>query len=128
MAGFSKREHLLKPAEFQQVYDNRCSGADSYLVIYAKANNLGWSRIGLSTSKKLGIAVVRNRIRRLLREAYRLNKESVPQGFDYIIIPKVRPDYHLESLQTSLIKVSKQASRRASRDPEAKPAEKDPQS
>ena len=69
---FPKSLHLRKPAEFAAVYDARVREARGPLLVYAKPNDLGHARLGLSTSRKVGTAPRRNRIRRLLREAFRL--------------------------------------------------------
>lgn len=88
---FRPNEHLRRPADFQRVYQRRCSAGSDGIVVYVDKNELNHNRLGLSASKKLGNAVVRNRVRRLLREAYRLTKAELPSGFDIVIVPK-RPD------------------------------------
>jgi ribonuclease P protein component len=92
---FRPHEHLRKPQEFQAVYDRRRSSADGTLIVYARENGLPQSRLGLSVSKKFGGAVQRNRIRRLLREAYRLTKEAFPTGYDLVLIPRPQEEYTL---------------------------------
>ena len=109
MPRFEPHEHLRKPAEFQAVYDRRRSAADNTLIVYAKENGLGYSRVGLSVSKKFGIAVRRNRIRRLMREAYRLTKEDLIPGYDFVLIPRQLPDYTLDEFLKSLHKQAKHA-------------------
>jgi RNase P protein component len=53
-----------------------------------RVNDLGRRRLGLSVGKKLGGAVVRNRYKRVLREAFRLSQHELPEGYDYILIPR----------------------------------------
>lgn len=120
MPRFFPHEHLRRPQDFQATYDRRCSAADGTLILYAKENGLPHSRVGLSVSKKFGIAVIRNRIRRLLREAYRLSKEEIPTGYDIVLIPRQAEEYSLEPFRQSLVKLAKQAIRKIERDP--KPA------
>ena len=68
---------------FQRLY--RTSGqANGYLVLYARKNRTGTNRVGITVSKKLGKANVRNRIRRRLREVYRLNEETFQPGWDIV--------------------------------------------
>ena len=64
--------------------------ADGYLVVYARKNRLGQNRVGITVSKKLGHAVVRNRTRRRLREVYRLNEERFQPGWDLVIVARTR--------------------------------------
>ena len=56
--------------------------ANSYLVLYARKNKTGENRVGITVSKKLGKAHVRNRVRRRFREVYRLNEEKFQPGWD----------------------------------------------
>jgi ribonuclease P protein component len=86
---FPKSHHLRKPAEFAAVYDAKVRESRGPLLIYALPNTLGHPRIGLSTSRKVGTAPRRNRIRRLLRESFRLMQHDLPRGYDLVIV--VRP-------------------------------------
>lgn len=74
---------------FRRLYHS--SGfADSYLVLYARRNRTGVNRVGITVSKKLGHAVVRNRIRRRLREIYRLNEQRFQPGWDIVVVARTR--------------------------------------
>lgn len=64
--------------------------ADSYMVLYARRNRTELNRVGITVSKKLGHAVVRNRSRRRLREVYRLNQENLKKGYDIILVARTR--------------------------------------
>lgn len=61
-----------------------------YMVLYCRRNNLGVNRLGYTVSTKLGHAVVRNRVRRRLREIYRLNSPSLKTGWDIVIVARSR--------------------------------------
>ena len=127
MPRFRPHEHLRRPADFQAAYDRRRSAADGTLVVYARENGLPHSRVGLSVSKKFGGAVVRNRIRRLLREAYRLERDELPTGFDLVLIPRPQEAYALDAFRRSLGKLVAQAVKKIARDADApKPAAEAP--
>lgn len=64
--------------------------ANSYLVLYARRNRSAQNRVGLTVSKKLGCAVVRNRVRRRLREVYRLNELRFAPGWDIVVVARSR--------------------------------------
>ena len=64
--------------------------ANGMLVLYARPSRLGQNRVGITTGKKLGHAVVRNRARRRLREVYRLNEALFKPGFDIVVVARHR--------------------------------------
>ena len=64
--------------------------ANSYLVLYARKNRTATNRVGITVSKKLGHAVVRNRARRRLREVYRLHEERFQRGWDIVVVARTR--------------------------------------
>ena len=64
--------------------------ASPYLVLYARPNRSDKNRVGITVSKKLGHAVVRNRVRRRLREVYRLNEHRVTPGWDIVLVARSR--------------------------------------
>ncbi|MFM7205331.1 MAG: ribonuclease P protein component [Planctomycetaceae bacterium] len=87
-AGFSRRCRLLRPADFSRVYDTRQSAAAGPLVLYAAVNrgDPAGVRLGLSVSRRIGSAVVRNRWKRRLREAFRTIRARLPAGNDFVIV------------------------------------------
>ena len=74
------RGTLKKNSDFRRLYAKGKSAVTPYLVLYTRPNRLGENRVGYTVSAKLGHAVVRNRVRRRLREIYRLNAPSRPCG------------------------------------------------
>ncbi len=76
--------------EFRRIYRKGRSAVSPQLVIYCQRNRRGHSRLGVSVSTKLGCAVVRNRVRRRIREIYRLNKAKMLPGYDLIVVARVR--------------------------------------
>ena len=79
-----KRNHI-----FRRLYSTK-GLANSYLVLYARRNRLGRNEVGITVSKKLGKAVIRNRTRRRLREVYRLNEERFAPGWDIVVVARSR--------------------------------------
>jgi len=88
--GFPKTARLLKKSDFEATFKVGAKGVSKALVIYVKKNGLDWNRLGLVVSKKNGNAVKRNRIKRLIRAVFRIEKYTVPQGFDLVCIPRPR--------------------------------------
>ena len=86
--GFSKKERLLKRKEFQLVFDNGERFGNNQLKIYALSNGNSVSRLGLVVGRKFGNSPRRNRFKRILREAYRLNKNLLSNGVDIVVIPR----------------------------------------
>lgn len=64
--------------------------ANGYLVLYARRNRTATNRVGVTVGKKLGHAVVRNRVRRRLREIYRLNEARFTPGWDIVVVARSR--------------------------------------
>lgn len=86
---FPKSRRLSRREDFSAVYDAKVRQSRGPLMIYARPNGMGHPRLGLSTSRKVGNAVRRNRIRRLLREAFRHLQHDLPCGYDLLIV--IRP-------------------------------------
>ena len=80
-----KESHL-----FRRLYHKGRSAANGYLVLYCRRNGSQGNRIGLTVSRKLGHAVVRNRVRRRLREIYRLHEASFLPGWDVVVVARSR--------------------------------------
>ena len=79
-----KRNHI-----FRRLYSTK-GVANGHLVLYARRNRLGRNEVGITVSKKLGGAVIRNRTRRRIREAYRLNEELLTPGWDIVIVARTK--------------------------------------
>jgi ribonuclease P protein component len=110
---FPQHLRLKTPAQFKAVYDLKKSVSDRRLVVYVAANGLPHPRLGLSVSRKVGNAVVRNRYKRLYREAFRLTQHELPAGLDLILIPRVGPTKpSLEELKTALLRLASDAERK----------------
>ena len=102
-------QRLTKLREFQRVYELRCSVSDHWLIVYAREGTIEKPRLGLSVSRKVGGAVQRNRWKRLLRETFRLSKEQLPSGVDFVLIPRRQAAPTLDELKSSLLRLSHRA-------------------
>ena len=74
---------------FRKLYST-AGQSNGLLVLYARPNRTGGNRVGVTVSKKIGKAVVRNRVRRRLREVYRLNEARFAPGWDIVIVARSR--------------------------------------
>ena len=74
---------------FQRLYHTK-GAADGFLVLYARKNRAGCNRVGITVSKKLGKAHIRNRTRRRIREVYRLNEEKFQPGWDIVVVARTK--------------------------------------
>ena len=94
---------------FQRLYHTK-GVADGYLVLYARKNRLDVNRVGLTVSKKLGKAHVRNRTRRRLREVYRLNESMFQPGWDIVLVARSRAvDAPFDKLTEGCLALAKKA-------------------
>ncbi len=85
---FPREARLVRRGEFDAVYRAGKRRSSSHFTVFFRANELPQSRFGFSIKKALGGAVVRNRIRRRLREAVRCHRLEIPTGWDIVIHPK----------------------------------------
>src|SRR5579883_3030510 len=84
---FPKTLRLLRRPEFRRVYEEGRRGSARVCTIFYRSNGLPRTRLGITTPRALGKAVVRNRIRRRLREVFRLNQAAIPPGWDIVLNP-----------------------------------------
>ena len=91
---------------FRRLY--RTSGvADGLLVLYARKNRTDGNRVGITVSKKLGKAHVRNRTRRRIKEAYRIHEGAFLPGYDIVVVARVRAAHsRYRELERSLLSLA----------------------
>jgi ribonuclease P protein component len=85
---FPKSLRLLRRAEFRRVYDEGQRRSSSLCMAFVRPNGLPETRLGITTPSKLGNAVLRNRLKRRLREAFRLDQAAIPGGWDVVLNPR----------------------------------------
>lgn len=112
MNDFPKSRRVRKPADFDRAYAAKAYAADDVLVINAAPNGLEISRLGLSVSRKVGNAVVRNHWKRRIREAFRLNRATLPVGIDLVVRPKLGAESNFHGIAASLPSLVRRIARR----------------
>ena len=94
---------------FRRLYHST-SVANGFLVLYVRPNRTEMNRVGITVSKKLGHAVVRNRVRRRLREIYRLNEDLFTPGWDIVVVARSRCiDASFQSLSKAYLALAAKA-------------------
>jgi ribonuclease P protein component len=88
--GPRKRRRLSRSGEFERVYREGRSHASRHLVVYAfpRSDDGGGPRLGVSVGRKLGGAVERNRVKRMLREAFWATADDLHAGLDFVIVAR----------------------------------------
>ncbi|KMT21743.1 ribonuclease P protein component [Clostridium cylindrosporum] len=103
-------ERIKRNSHFRYIYNRGKSISNDTLVLYTLKNKKDINRVGISVSKKVGNSVIRNKVKRLIRESYRVNSESFNKGYDFIFIARQRSasaDYNkVESAMKHLMRKS----------------------
>lgn len=107
-----KEHRLARREDFNRVYRHGKSTANMQFVVYVLPRPQNeYFRLGVSVSKKLGNAVVRNRLRRIMKEIVRLNKDAITDKVDFVVIArKPAADMEYEEMRKSMLHVLKRAS------------------
>ncbi len=103
-----KKFRLRKNMEFKKVYKFGKNYWNRNLILYVRKNGLEDTRVGYTITKKIGNSVVRNKLRRRMKEIYRLNFHRIKKGYDLIFIPKKNiVDISYDELESSMIHIMK---------------------
>ena len=113
---FLRKHRMRRNAEFQRAYRRRATASDTRLLIFGHRNGLPHPRLGLSVSRKVGGAVVRNRWKRVIREAFRLSRPQLPEGVDLVVIPRRGAKPELPGLMQSLPRLAARVASKLERD------------
>jgi ribonuclease P protein component len=87
---YSKNLRILKKKDYTKLKKSNNRAVGKLFFLNYNITNSGNARIGITITKKMGNAVVRNRLKRIIREAFRLSQHSLPKGVDIVIFPKYR--------------------------------------
>jgi ribonuclease P protein component len=97
---FPRSHRLTRRRQYVEAYDKGCRASSASFTIYGLANDLGHSRLGLTVTRKIGNAVVRNRIKRMLRDVFRRRRQELAAPLDLVVNVKPsilrQPADHLE--------------------------------
>ena len=88
---FPKKKRRVSNEQFKAVLARRVCVSNGLLKLFIAENDCGWPRLGVSVGRFCGRAVVRNRLKRLLREAFRQSQDRIASGFDYLLM--ICPDW-----------------------------------
>ncbi|MDO5725777.1 MAG: ribonuclease P protein component [Tissierellia bacterium] len=104
-----KKKYILKSYfDFKKVYEKKQTKGNRQMVLYIKPNGKDFNRLGLTVSKKVGNAVVRNLLRRRMKEIYRENSNNLKTGYDLVFVLKpVCADISYRELRKSFLHVIK---------------------
>ncbi|XPS82086.1 RnpA: ribonuclease P [Desulfosarcina variabilis str. Montpellier] len=95
---FTKTERIRKSSEYRILSKYGTRYYSDYFIIISRKNQFSSSRLGITVSKKVGKAVIRNRIKRIIREYFRLNRSMLPVHLDMNVIVR-QPSAKLENAQ-----------------------------
>ena len=111
--GFSREQRIRTRAEFSAVFDRKQRSSAGPLLAFVVPNGKDLTRLGISMSRRVGIAARRNRVKRMVREAFRLQQHSWPRGWDIVVVPRPHDPMPLERycelLRTIMMRIAPKA-------------------
>ena len=83
---FKKTQRIVSNSRFREIIEKKWRFSNSLLTVYVAPNEIGYPRLGVTVGKRFGKANMRNRLKRLVRETFRLNQHNIPANLDYIVM------------------------------------------
>lgn len=112
---FGPAKRLRSTTEIASVFAKKCTATSEAMVIYLSDNGLGWSRLCVIASRRVGNAVRRNAIRRRLREIFRRNQHDLAQGVDIVCVVSPRANVVYSDLENTFRSLTERAMRKTAR-------------
>jgi len=98
---------VRRPADFKLAYAHGLREDAGAVIVYARPNGLPFPRLGISIGRRAGGAVVRNRLKRLLREAFRLEQHAIGAGIDLITVVRAHKERSVEEYRSQLLRAAR---------------------
>jgi ribonuclease P protein component len=108
---FPKRVRLLRAADFERVFTARNSVSNPAFTLHGVGNDVGYPRIGITVSRRVGNAVERNRWKRRVRESFRLSQAELP-SLDFVLIARAPAPPSLDCLTEGFSQLARRIERR----------------
>ena len=112
---FPKLLRIKSSDDFSRIIKSGAYATDDVLVVNLLPNQLPFSRLGITIPKRTGNAVLRNRWKRLIREAFRKQKQLFPTGFDIVVRPRRGAVADSKAIATSIVQLTRRATQRTKR-------------
>lgn len=104
-----RSKRITRRSDFNRLFETGRRATDGYMMLLAAPNGLDCSRCGVAVSGRHGSAPARNRVKRLCREAFRLDQHGLPAGWDFILVPRPGREHCLDRLRSSLASLAAKA-------------------
>ncbi|MSR18956.1 MAG: ribonuclease P protein component [Phycisphaerales bacterium] len=112
---FPRTSRIRASCDFKRAFAARLFEDVGFAIIHGTPNGLATSRIGFAVSRRVGIAPVRNRLKRMMREVFRTSSAELPRGFDIVVLARAHPALSLAEYRERLLRAVSLLARRCDR-------------